>query len=356
MIHEQDHGVLVAEPKVKAIKCVVWDLDNTIWDGILLEDQHVTLRPGVLETLETLDRRGILLSIASRNDHETALRKLEEFGLKHYFLYPQINWNTKSSSVRAIAKSLNISTDTFAFVDDQPFEREEVGFEIPDVLCIDAVKVAEMCAMPEMMPRFITEDSHQRRQLYLSDIERNTAEKEFIGSSERFLASLNMVFTIASAQEEDLRRAEELTVRTHQLNTTGYTYSYEELNAFRHSKSHKLLISGLEDKYGTYGKIGLTLVECQEDTWSVKLLLMSCRVMSRGVGSIMMNYLMSQAKAANVRLLAEFMPNDRNRMMYVTYKFGGFKEIAKQDKLVIFEADLARIQPFPTYVTLHIAK
>jgi FkbH-like protein len=354
MIHEQAHGVIVAEVKVKSIKCVVWDLDNTIWDGILLEDEQVTLRPGVLETLETLDRRGILLSIASRNDHETALRKLEELGLKKYFLYPQINWNMKSSSIRAIAKSLNISMDTFAFVDDQPFEREEVNFEIPEILCIDAAIVPEICALPEMMPRFITDDSHQRRQLYLSDIERNTIEKDFVGSNEEFLATLNMNFTIASAQEEDLRRAEELTVRTHQLNTTGYTYSYEELNAFRHSKTHKLFISGLEDKYGTYGKIGLTLIECQEDTWIVKLLLMSCRVMSRGVGSVMMNYLMNQAKAANVRLLAEFVPNDRNRMMYVAYKFGGFKELEKRDNLIIFEADLTRIQASPSYVTLQI--
>lgn len=356
MIREQAHGVLVAQPKVKSIKCVVWDLDNTIWDGILLEDKQVTLRPGVLETLETLDRRGILLSIASRNDHETALHKLEELGLKKYFLYPQINWNMKSSSIRAIAKSLNISIDTFAFVDDQPFEREEVNFEIPNILCIDAADVSEICAMPAMIPRFITDDSHQRRQLYLSDIERNTIEKDFVGSNEEFLATLDMHFTIASAQEEDLRRAEELTVRTHQLNTTGYTYSYEELNAFRHSATHKLLISGLEDKYGTYGKIGLTLIECLQDAWTVKLLLMSCRVMSRGVGSVMMNYLMAQAKAANVRLLAEFVPNDRNRMMYVAYKFGGFKELEKRDNLIVFEADLTRIQPSPSYVTLQIEK
>lgn len=356
MIREHTHGLAVAEPKLKtrSIKCVVWDLDNTIWQGILLEDEHVTIRPGVVEALETLDRRGILLSIASRNDRETTLRKLEELGLKKYFLYPQINWEMKSSSIRAIAQSLNIGIDTFAFIDDQPFEREEVNFAIPEVLCIDAEKVSEICALPEMMPRFITDDSHRRRQMYQSDVERNSAEKDFTGSNDEFLATLGMHFTIVRAQEEDLRRAEELTVRTHQLNTTGYTYSYEELNALRSSDTHKLFISGLEDKYGTYGKIGLTLVECQQDAWIVKLLLMSCRVMSRGVGTIMMNYIMHQAKQANVRLLAEFIPNDRNRMMYVTYKFGGFTEVERKDTLIVFEADLARIQPFPAYVTLHV--
>ncbi len=356
MISEQAQGVLVEEarPTTKSVKCVVWDLDNTIWDGVLLEDEHVTLRPGIVEVLETLDSRGILLSVASKNDHPTAMRKLADFGLEKYFLYPQINWNSKSSSIRAVAKSLNIGIDTFAFVDDQPFEREEVAFEIPEMLCIDAARLSEITTLPQMMPRFITEDSRQRRLMYLGDIERNSAEKEFVGSNEEFLATLKMTFTIARAQEEDLRRAEELTVRTHQLNTTGYTYSYEELDAFRRSDTHRLYVASLEDRYGSYGKIGLVLVECQRDTWIVKLLLMSCRVMSRGVGTVMMNHIMAEARKAHVRLLAEFIPNDRNRMMYVTYKFGGFKEIERQDSLVIFEADLARIQPFPSYVKLHV--
>ena len=87
------------------VKCVVWDLDNTLWDGVLLEDEHVTLRPGVVATLQELDRRGILHSIASRNDYATAMRKLEQFGLSSYFLYPQINWNPKSASLQTIAKS-----------------------------------------------------------------------------------------------------------------------------------------------------------------------------------------------------------------------------------------------------------
>lgn len=340
--------------KQKSIKCVVWDLDNTLWDGILLEDEQVALRPGVVEVIKTLDSRGILHSIASRNDYDTAMRKLEQLGLQDYFLYPQINWNSKSSSIRQIAKSINIGIDTLAFVDDQSFEREEVAFEIPEVMCIDALDIAGMPDMPEMNPRFITDDSRLRRLMYLGDIHRNEAEQSFVGSSEEFLASLGMVFTLGPASEDDLQRAEELTVRTHQLNTTGYTYSYEELNAFRTSDTHILLIASLEDKYGTYGKIGLTLVECGAEIWTVKLLLMSCRVMSRGVGTIMINHIMNQAKAAGARLQAEFISNNRNRMMYVTYKFGGFNEVSRNGDLVILENDLTHIQPFPEYVTVNI--
>lgn len=334
----------------QAIKCVVWDLDNTLWQGVLLEDAQVTLRAEVVEVIKTLDRRGILHSIASKNDQATASARLAQLGLSAYFLYPQINWNAKSSSLREIAKALNIGIDTLAFVDDQPFERDEVHFALPEVLCIDACDIPKILAMPELNPRFITQDSTQRRQMYLSDIERNQAEKEFSGPDEEFLASLQMRFSITPARAEDLKRAEELTMRTHQLNTTGYTYSYEELDAFRQSPDHKLFIAGLDDKYGTYGKIGLTLVECQPDAWTIKLLLMSCRVMSRGVGTIMVNHLMHLARAANVCLLAEFVQNDRNRMMYITYKFGGFKEREKHGDLVIFEHDLQHISPFPPYV------
>ncbi len=207
--------------------------------------------------------------------------------------------------------------------------------------------------MKAMQPRFITEDSKLRRHMYLSDVQRNQAEETFVGSDEEFLATLGMVFTIAPAQESDLQRAEELTVRTHQLNTTGYTYSYDELKAFIHSDSHLVLVSSLDDKYGTYGKIGLTLVECQPDIWIIKLLLMSCRVMSRGVGTIMVNHMMRLAKAANVRLQAEFVSNDRNRMMYITYKFGDFREVSRSGNFILFENDLSRIQDFPQYVEVH---
>ncbi len=336
----------------KSIKCVVWDLDHTLWDGILLENEDVELHENVAEIIKTLDSRGILQSIASKNDYQTALAKLKHFGLAEYFLYPQINWNAKSSSVREIARSINIGLDTLAFIDDQPFELDEVAHEVPEVLCIDASMRDTLLSLPEMMPRFLTEDSQSRRLMYLSDIERNEAEKSFTGPNEDFLKSLDMVFTIAPASQDDLQRTEELTARTHQLNTTGYTYSYEDLNKFRLSDRYKLFITGLDDKYGNYGKIGVALVECREDVWVVKLLLMSCRVMSRGVGTIMMNFLMRLAREAGVCLHAEFIPNEKNRMMLITYKFAGFKELEKRGNLVIFEGDLSRIQPFPTYVTV----
>ncbi|MBD2199779.1 MULTISPECIES: HAD-IIIC family phosphatase [Calothrix] len=350
MISTQETNLNSQQEDKKVIKCVVWDLDNTLWHGVLLEDEKVALRRDIVNIIQTLDKRGILQSVASKNDYATAIAKLADFGLKDYFLYPQINWNSKAASIKEIAKSLNIGLDAIAFVDDQLFELEEVKFSVPEIICINADKIANILDMAVMNPRFLTEDSAMRRLMYISDIERQNAEKDFIGTAEEFLATLNMNFTISLAQEEDLQRAEELTLRTNQLNTTGYTYSYDELNNFRNSKNHKLLIATLEDKYGSYGKIGLVLIECQADIWKIKLLLMSCRVMSRGVGTVMLNYVMSLAKNNNVRLLAEFVSNNRNRMMYISYKFAGFKEVASNDAVILLENDLTRIQPVPAYI------
>ncbi len=336
------------------IKCLAWDLDNTLWDGVLLEDESVTVRPEALEVLRQLDSRGILHSIASRNTHEHAMAKLKELELDHFFLYPQINWGSKAHSVGEIARLINIGLDAVAFIDDQPFERDEVANTHPEVMVLDAADMTTLLDMPEMMPRFITDDSKKRRKMYQADAERNEAEQEFVGPAEEFLEGLKMVFSIAPAQEEDLKRAEELTVRTHQLNTTGYTYSYDELNAFRQSDQHRLFIASLDDRYGTYGKIGLVLVECGETEWNLKLLLMSCRVMSRGVGTILVNYIMQLAKDAGAKLRAEFVRNDRNRMMFATYKFAGFREIGREGDAVLLESDLANIQPFPDYVDVRL--
>jgi FkbH-like protein len=279
---------------------------------------------------------------------------LTSFGLHQYFLYPQINWRSKVVSIRAIAASLNIDLDAFSFIDDQPFELEEVKFSLPEVLCLDVAERGRMLDMPEFCPRFLTPDSKMRRQMYLGDALRQQAEGEFDGTKEDFLATLNMVFTVSTATRDDLQRAEELTVRTNQLNTTGYTYSYDELDYFRQSSDYKLLIASLDDRFGSHGKIGIALLRCDAGMWTIKLLLMSCRVMSRGVGMIMLNHLMQLAKREQVGLRAEFCPNERNRMMYVTLRFAGFKEVAQVNGATIYENDLSRVQSFPEYVRVVI--
>ncbi len=336
----------------RQVKCLVWDLDNTLWKGILLEDEAVTLRDGVADVIRTLDQRGILHSIASRNDYVEAMAKLSDFGLQEFFVYPQINWGIKSTSIRKIADSINIGLDTIAFIDDEPFERDEVMSVYPEIRCFDAINLANLLARPEMMPRFITEESSRRRQMLQADMIRNKSEEEFQGAQDLFLASLNMHLHIHPARESDLKRAEELTIRTNQLNTTGRTYSYDELDELRKSPNFHLWVASLEDKYGSQGTIGLALIEEVKGEWWIRLLLMSCRVMNRGIGSVMINYIRDRAREAGVRLMADMVMNDRNRMMYMTYKFSHFREIHRSGDLTAFENDLEQVQAFPGYLRI----
>lgn len=338
---------------MKPVKCLVWDLDHTLWDGVLLEDGPAPLRPGVARVLRELDQRGILLSIASKNEPDDVTARLAALGLDHYFLYPQVGWQPKSQSLRQIAESLNIGIDAIAFIDDQPYELDEVRFALPQVRCYGADEVATLLSRPEFSPA-PTPEAAMRRQLYRSEEQRKRAEQEFAATPDAFLETLGMRLALFHPGPDDLLRAEELTVRTHQLNTTGYTYSMEELDSMRRSPRHLVLLARLEDRYGSYGTIGLAVVEKNSSAWCIKLLLMSCRVMSRGVGGALLNYLMTQARAAGLPLQAEFRANDRNRMMYVTYRFAGFQRVRQSGDVEVLQHDLGAIAPLPAYLALEL--
>jgi FkbH-like protein len=316
----------------RTLKCVVWDLDNTLWDGILVEDPAVRLR----------------------NRFEDARAHLVALGLWDYFLHPQIRWDAKVQSIQTIATQLNLGLDALAFVDDDPFEREAVAFSLPGVTCIDAAHLGDLVELRALMPRFVTEDSRLRRHMYRDDEKRKEAEQTWQGTDEEFLATLGMRFHIAPVQDADLQRAEELTVRTNQLNSTGVTYGHEELERLRCSPRHSLWIASLDDRFGRMGRIGLALIEREPAVWTLRLLLMSCRVMSRGVGSLLLNFVIDQAHRANVALRADFLPNDRNRAMGVTYAFAGFKKLGERDGVHQLALANPVAQPTPAYVTLTV--
>jgi len=193
-------------PRDGRIKCVVWDLDDTLWRGILLEDGVVTPHPWAVDVVRELDRRGILNSIASKNDPQAAMDVLSSLGLADFFVYPQIGWDAKSGAVARVAAAINVSFDAVAFVDDQEFERSEVAFAHPEVLCVAPDDVVARLETPEFTPRFITDESRHRRAMFSNQIAREAEEQTFAGTPEEFLRELNMVFSIRSASASSPRR------------------------------------------------------------------------------------------------------------------------------------------------------
>jgi FkbH-like protein len=353
---------MTAEPAVAAaqedprrrgrVKCVAWDLDGTLWDGVLLEDPEVVVKDEITGLIKALDEVGIVHSVCSKNDHDLAMARLEKAGIAEYFLVPQINWGPKSASVGRIAAGLNIGIDAIAFVDDQPFELAEVQHVHPGVLCVPAGEIMQAARLPEFSPKFVTSESRERRQMYRTSQARDAAERDYSGPGEEFLATLGLRMRIAPVAEGDLQRAEELTVRTNQLNSTGVTFGYEELDAMRNSPRHLLLIASLEDRFGSYGKVGLAAIEKSDTAWKLRLLLMSCRVVSRGAGTILLGHIMRLARDEGVRLLAEFRDTGRNRMSYLAYMMAGFRQVAEHDGTALLECSLDQIQDPPPYLAL----
>lgn len=332
------------------IKCLVWDLDNTLWDGVLLESETLPpLRPHVREVIEALDQRGILQSLASKNETEPVMAALAAHGLDQYFLYPKISWNAKSESIAKIAEQLNIGIDTFAFIDDQPFERDEVLSIHPSVRTFTEAQVESLLALEDFAPLHLTKDSKNRREMYQKEEQRTKAQDDFKGPQDAFLRTLGLALKLKPASEEDLHRAEELTVRTNQLNTTGVTYSAEQLRELLASDKHQVIVAELEDQYGSYGAIGLLLISEQPGLWCVDLFLMSCRVMSRGVGGVILTAMRMHCRNRQIKLAAQFRETDRNRMMFVTYRFAGFSE---EGELLV--NDLTNIPALPDYMELNI--
>jgi HAD superfamily phosphatase (TIGR01681 family) len=136
----------------KTVKCLVWDLDDTVWDGVLLEGDRPRPRPGVLGVLPALDSRGILQAVASRGERDVAEAYLRELGLLEYFVDLEVGWGAKSDAVRRVARRLNLGLDTFAFIDNDRSERDEVGGALPQVRCYPHTALAELPMLPEFQP------------------------------------------------------------------------------------------------------------------------------------------------------------------------------------------------------------
>jgi FkbH-like protein len=185
--------------------------------------------------------------------------------------------------------------------------------------------VAELAELAEFRPGPSTQDSLRRRKLYQAESRRKVAEQEHPEGSTEFLATLGLEMTVRPASEADLARAHELTVRTHQLNTTGTVFSMDELRELRNSAGHEVLVATLEDRFGSYGTIGLAVNEFDGGDSVLKLLLMSCRVMSRGVGRVLLDHLVTHAIRSGRRPTAHFVPTEVNRIMLVTLRFAGFE-------------------------------
>jgi len=279
-----------AKTEPKKVKCVVWDLDNTLWDGILVEDglEKLTLKLGIRGVIEELDRRGILQSVASKNNYDEAMAVLKRFGIDEFFLSPQISWQPKSDAVQEIARQLNIGLDTLLFVDDSEFELQQVSGTLQDVRTINARRYRELTDLEESQVP-VTAESRDRRKMYRVETQRRGLAESFADDYLAFLRHCEIRLNIRPMIEENLERVHELTQRTNQMNFSGNRYDRSVLKQILSTPYLDTYVLDVEDRFGTYGVVGFCIVDSRVPLMTD--LMFSCRIQSKRVEHAFLAYL-----------------------------------------------------------------
>ncbi|MBF0368491.1 MAG: HAD-IIIC family phosphatase [Magnetococcales bacterium] len=323
VIGTADFVVFRTKPQMENIKCLVWDLDHTLWQGVLLEGAPKGVRSGVRELIETLDQRGILNSVASKNDHDQAWKMLEKMGLSDYFLAPQINWRPKSGNIKEIARQLNIGLNTFAFIDDSPFELEEVSRALPQVAVFEVGRLSELVDHPRFQGSTSSE-AKERRRYYQDAFVREQVQSRFGADYRGFLASCEIVLTVQPYGSQQAGRVAELMQRTNQLNFSGAKYGRDALPGLLRDPDLQKHVLSVSDRFGSYGIVGFSLVRRVGGVLRVEEFMLSCRVQGKFIEQAFFNSLL-EGEAGVEQLWVNFQPTNRNTPARQTLESLGFE-------------------------------
>lgn len=329
------------------VKCVAWDLDNTLWQGILLEDgpEGVKLNQEAINTIRQLDRRGILHTIVSKNAHEDTMSLLEKLDIADYFIYPAINWGAKSESLKQVASRINIGLDTFAFVDDSPQEREEVSSRLPMVRIFTDKEAATLPALPEFdVPS--TEMSSQRRLSYLAEMKREEIQASFGDNYRNFLRGLDMHMEIFHPVEDgEKARCVELLERSNQLNISTHRYTADEFSNLLTSKGMFCCAFRCRDKFGDYGIVGFISIAL-EATPRIQDLVISCRISQKHFEHALIYWISRRLKQdGHHELIAKLLKTKKNGPLVEVFRGLPFEAEEDNDQFILYRLrDLSMVK------------
>ncbi len=342
-------------PSKCKVKCVIWDLDNTAWDGLVAEQdaEKVALRPDVLKTMQVLDERGILQSIASKNDFENAWAALERLGISHLFLHSKINWQPKSLNIRKIIDSLNIGVDSCVFIDDSPFERAEVADQLPGIRLLADSDVPGLLLRPEFnVP--VTVESKQRRAFYMAESDRKLEALNYGERYDSFLATCKMEATLFTPVDpEHVERCLELLQRSNQLNLSTYRYSREEFERLLQRRDLICICTACKDRFGEYGIVGFASVQLGDQRAVLQDFVLSCRVAQKKLENAWFKWLSEAlANVGHERIQARYVKSSRNGVLLNALLEAGFNQIEKSDNVFWLELDSHQPSSAPNIVSI----
>ena len=327
----------VGEEPAPIVKVVAWDLDNTLWNGTLVNDPNVQLNKVAIEVVKELDRRGILNTICSKNDSDAAIAKLKEFHIDDYFLYPAINWGQKSENLKAVAKQLNLGINAFAFIDDNIREREEVSSSLPCVRVFPETEIPYVLQHKAFQTP-VTEVSRKKRQLYLEDSKRKTLEATYSDNYDEYLKSLEMRLVVENISESNKTRCFELLSRSNQLNLSTNRYSIEEFERLLKNKDMECFAFRVIDKFGDYGIIGFLSVLITSPRSQIVDLVISCRIAKKKVEAAIVRSLKHRLLQLGVEsIAANLIVTKKNGPLVGVFMDLPFEKKEEDEKHILYE-------------------
>jgi FkbH-like protein len=337
--------------KGSIIKCVILDLDNTIWGGVIGDDGLEGIGLGHLDDGESfirfqsfikeLKNRGMILAVCSKNTKEIALsvfREHPDMVLKEEDIAVFVaNWNNKADNIKHIQKILNIGFDSMVFIDDNSFERNLVREFVPDIHVPEvpeepAEYVKYLCELNLFEVISWSSEDKDRVKMYRDQATRDEYEAT-IDNKEDYLKSLNMQAEMKRFDKFHLPRIAQLIQRSNQFNLRTSRFGQNECQKFMESKESFPFYIKLEDKFGEYGLISVVILKENEDSLEILEWIMSCRVLKRDVENIAMNFVVKEARSRKkAMVIGSYIETPKNALVKDFYRDFGFKQTKKKEE------------------------
>ena len=313
-------------------KCIVLDLDNTLWGGIVGEDGFDGIELGdtpngkafveFQKELLSLWNQGIILAINSKNNFDDAMKVISEHPnmilREKNFANIQINWDDKAINIKKIADEINIGLNSIVFFDDDKINRERIKQEFPEVLTVDLSDDPSQFSpiLKELNDFHVlqrTDEDKKRGEIYSQQRERSKFEKS-ISNIDDFLKNLDIQVNIKKSNDFLIPRISQLTLKTNQFNLTTKRYQEEEIRSLSNNKKFSVGCAQVLDKFGDNGITGVFIIDKSEKFWAIDTFLLSCRIMGRGVENAILSQILKDAKANGVdEVKANFIPTQKNK-------------------------------------------
>jgi FkbH-like protein len=361
---------IIAAIKGQFKKCLILDLDNTVWGGVIGDDgiEGIELGHGLgigkaftefQMWVKKLKQRGVIICVASKNNEETAKEPFEKhpdmvLKLDDIAVF-QANWETKVDNIRTIQSILNIGFDSMVFLDDNPFERNMVrenipGITVPELPDDPAMYLEYLYSLNLFETASYSNADKDRTKQYQVEAKRVSLSKSFTNEAD-FLKSLNMVSKVSGFTKFNTPRVAQLSQRSNQFNLRTIRYSEADIESMAKDSDVIALSFTLEDKFGDNGLIAVVIMKQQDvETLFVDTWFMSCRVLKRGVENFTLNTMVEYAKEKGYkRIIGEYIPTPKNKMVEHHYPNLGFAKLEPESYLYVL--DLDSYSPRECYIT-----